>query len=285
MQWLRLYHDTITDEKWRVVANESGQPVGNVLAVWMSMLINASNSSERGTLEGWQDRYVAANLGYPTDAVRAIREAMQGVVLDGDRLSGWDNRQRASDDAGGRQRKTRERRETKPPGGGGHGGNGHDPEHSATTTECRATLPDCLATVAENPLRAQTPDSEKKEGGGGGAGAPEVASRVAELTRLPATDRNIATVKDWLAAGYDPDQDIYPAVAGALPTATSAIGHFAYFTGPIGRRHAARISPPSNVSYLPRAAGGRQVDPPMSKAGRDLMAALSNPNFDYGMRR
>jgi hypothetical protein len=175
MKWLRLYHDTITDPKWRLVANESGQPVGDVLAVWMSMLINASDSSERGTLEGWQDRYVAANLGYPTDAVRAIREAMQGVVLDGDRLTGWDGRQRASDDAGGRQRKTRERRGTKPPGGGGHGGNGHDPEHSATTTECRATFPDCPATVAENPLRAQTPDTESKkdtEAYASGAAAP-----------------------------------------------------------------------------------------------------------------
>lgn len=122
MQWLRLYHDTINDPKWRLVSNESGQPVGNVLAVWMSMLINASGSSTRGTLEDWQDRYVAAHLGYPTDAVRAIREAMQGVVLDGDRLSGWDKRQMASDTSAERMRRMRAKTAQNDGGGGGDGG-------------------------------------------------------------------------------------------------------------------------------------------------------------------
>jgi hypothetical protein len=162
MQWLRLYHDTINDPKWRVVANESRQPEANVLAVWMHMLVNASGAGERGTLDGWNDRIVAAGLGIPTDAVTAIRSAMQGLVLDGDKLTGWDKRQRASDDAGGRQRKTRERRETKPPGGGGHGGNGHDPEHSATVAGQTGNVARHSNGVAENPLRAQTPDLQKE---------------------------------------------------------------------------------------------------------------------------
>lgn len=167
MKWLRLYHDTITDHKWRVVANESRQPEANVLAVWMHMLINASDSSERGTLEGWNDVVVAAGLGIPTEAVTDIREAMQGWVLDGLRLTGWEKRQRQSDDAGGRQRKTRERREPKPPGGDG---NGHDPEHSATVGENAATVARQTENVARHSngvaglsLRAQTPDLEKKE--------------------------------------------------------------------------------------------------------------------------
>lgn len=123
MQWLRLYHDTITDPKWRVVANDSGQPEANVLAVWMHMMINASGASERGTLEGWNDRVVAAGLGIAADAVTAIRAAMQGLVLDGDRLTGWDKRQRqASDDAAARKAKSRAKQQgTTPPDDGNHG--------------------------------------------------------------------------------------------------------------------------------------------------------------------
>lgn len=285
MQWLRLYHDTPNDPKWRVVAVRSGQPVGNVLAVWMQMLVCASEAEERGILEGWDDETVAAVLGYPPAVVTVIRACMQGLVLDGDRLTGWDNRQRASDDAGGRQRKTRERRETKPPGGGGHGGNGHDPDHSATVARQTDNVARQTDNVATNPLRAQTPDLQKEEEGGG-TGAHEIAVLVGGLTGLTATKANVATVEEWLAKGYDPQQDVYPAVVKALPTAKTAPGTFAYFTQPIGRHHAARTAPPSNIAYLPRAAGGRQApSDAMSRGAQDLMAALSNPNFDYGMRR
>lgn len=128
MQWLRLYHDTINDPKWRVVSVRSRQPVGNVLAVWMQMLVCASVAKDRGTLEGWDDETSAAILGYDPEAVTAIREAMQGRVLDGLRLSGWDKRQRqGSDDAAERQRRSRASRQDQPPpddGNRGHGANG-----------------------------------------------------------------------------------------------------------------------------------------------------------------
>lgn len=109
MQWLRLYHDTITDPKWRVVANESEQTVATVLAVWMAMLCNASASNERGTLENWNDRIMGAALGVRSDAVAAVRAAMQGMVLDGDRLTGWVKRQREADDSATRTANYRKR--------------------------------------------------------------------------------------------------------------------------------------------------------------------------------
>lgn len=129
MKWLRLYHDTTTDPKWRLVSADSGQPVGTILSVWLEMLICASKAAERGTLEGWDDRVVAAHLGYRTDAVVSIRQAMQGVVLDGIRLTGWDKRQRqGSDDAAERQRRARANKQETPPddtgGGVHHGPNG-----------------------------------------------------------------------------------------------------------------------------------------------------------------
>lgn len=109
MKWLRLYHDTITDPKWRLVALDSGQPVSAVLAVWMSMLINASDADERGTLENWDDRVAGAAIDLRGDAVRAIREAMQGLVLNGMLLTGWEKRQRVTDDSSDRVRQYRER--------------------------------------------------------------------------------------------------------------------------------------------------------------------------------
>lgn len=130
MKWLRLYHDTPNDPKWRLVAVRSGQPVGNVLAVWMQMLVCASEAEQRGILEGWDDEIVAAMLGYPPSAVTAIRAGMQGLVLSGYELTGWDKRQReGSDDAAERKRRSRASKQEKTPptgSGGGHGPNGDD---------------------------------------------------------------------------------------------------------------------------------------------------------------
>lgn len=93
MQWCRLHHDTPTDPKWRTIARRSGQPVERIIAVWVFMLTNASASTERGTLEGWDDEDVAGALDVDPDDIAAIRNAMQGKTLDGDRLTGWDKRQ------------------------------------------------------------------------------------------------------------------------------------------------------------------------------------------------
>ncbi len=111
MDWLRWYHGTVTDPKWRVVATESEQPLAAVLAVWAAMLERASSNEARGTLEGWNDRVVAAALDLTPEAVRAIREAMDGLTVDGDDLPGWKRRQpkREDETATDRKRAQRER--------------------------------------------------------------------------------------------------------------------------------------------------------------------------------
>lgn len=131
MKWLRLYHDTITDPKWRVVAAESGQSEAVVLAVWVHMLVNASAAKARGTLEGWDDRFVGAAMGLKGDVVAAVREAMQGVTLDGMRLTGWDKRQKASDNVAERVRRHRNNKSGSPAPGGGSG-NGAAPHGNGT---------------------------------------------------------------------------------------------------------------------------------------------------------
>ena len=113
MQWLRLYHDAATDPKWRVIARRSGQPVVAVMALWMLMLVKASESEDRGRLGGWDDEDAAAALDMVPEQVCAIREAMQGKVLDGLRLTGWERRQpkreREDNTAAERKRQQRER--------------------------------------------------------------------------------------------------------------------------------------------------------------------------------
>jgi hypothetical protein len=97
MQWLRLYHDIANDPRLRAVGIRCGQPFVNVLGVWVHMLVNASQSPDRGTLHKWDDRIPAACLDLERDAVSAIREAMQGMLIDGGRLIEWDKRQVSSD--------------------------------------------------------------------------------------------------------------------------------------------------------------------------------------------
>lgn len=165
MQWLRLYHDTVLDPKWRLVALDSGQPLSAVLAVWMSLLINASASSDRGMLEGWDDRVAGAAIDLRGDAVAAIRQAMQGLVLDGDRLTGWDKRQRASDNVADRVKKHRGKAPETGPGGGSAKGAGQQPKRDGNGT---VTLQDSYVTLHPTnetlpPLRAQTSDLQKEE--------------------------------------------------------------------------------------------------------------------------
>lgn len=111
MDWVRLWHDLPTDPKWRVIAKRCGQPLAVVVAVYVYMLTNASKSPERGTLHGWDDEDVAMALDLDLSDVQSIRKTMQGKVLDGDRLTGWEKRQpkREDETAASRQQAKRER--------------------------------------------------------------------------------------------------------------------------------------------------------------------------------
>ncbi len=110
-QWVRLWEDMPTDPKWRVIARKSGQSIGNVIAVFNFMMVCAANATERGELVGWNDESVAAGLDLEESDILAIREAMQGRVLDGSKLIGWSKRQpKREDGAPERAREWRERK-------------------------------------------------------------------------------------------------------------------------------------------------------------------------------
>lgn len=112
MDWCRLWHDAPDDPKWRLIARKANVRVGDVWAVFTRMLVRASASGERGSIAGWDDEVEAIALDYEPHEVTAIREAMQGRILDGDRLSGWPKRQpkrERDDNSTDRVREHRER--------------------------------------------------------------------------------------------------------------------------------------------------------------------------------
>ena len=97
-QWLRLWHDMPTDPKWRTISKASGQRIGDVMAVYVHLLVCASNATERGRTQSFNSEDVASALDLDTEQVEQIITAMQGRVLDGDLLKGWENRQVARED-------------------------------------------------------------------------------------------------------------------------------------------------------------------------------------------
>ena len=109
--WVRLWHDMPTDPKWRSIARKSGQPLPCVIALFSLIMVNASsNSDNRGTLHNWDDEDASAALDMEPEDVSAIMVAMQGKVLDGDRLTGWEKRQPKREDGSAADRKRAQRK-------------------------------------------------------------------------------------------------------------------------------------------------------------------------------
>lgn len=91
-QWLRLWHDMPTDPKWRTIARHSKQPISLVQAVYLHLLVDASRNVTRGHATVTTEDLASA-LDVDDSAIQAVFDAMQGRVMDGMRLSGWDIRQ------------------------------------------------------------------------------------------------------------------------------------------------------------------------------------------------
>ena len=97
-QWLRLWHEMPADPKWRTIARASKQRIGDVMAVYLHLLVAGSTAPERGRTHSFNCEDVASALDLDTADVASIIEAMQTRVLDGDRLKGWDKRQPTRED-------------------------------------------------------------------------------------------------------------------------------------------------------------------------------------------
>lgn len=109
MNWLRWYHGTVTDPKWRVVAQKSKRPVAVVVAVWAAMLETASQSEPRGSIQSFNAEDIAAALDLTVDDVETVCNAMSGKVVDNSRLIAWDRRQPKREDPTSTERVQRHR--------------------------------------------------------------------------------------------------------------------------------------------------------------------------------
>lgn len=155
--WVRLWHDMPTDPKWRVIARKSGQPLVCVIAVFNLMMVNASgNAKERGTLSAWNNEDMAAALDLDADQVSAILDAMQGRVLDGDKLSGWQKRQPKREDNTASLRKASwlERKRTQE--------NAQEPPETETETDI-IPLREIIPPEAKKPVSVRSQKNEGEE--------------------------------------------------------------------------------------------------------------------------
>ena len=98
-QWLRLWHEMPNDPKWRTVARVSKQPISLVLAVFLHLMVDASRNVTRGHATVTQEDLASA-VDCDEEQIQAILGAMQGRVLDGMTLLGWDKRQPKREDSG-----------------------------------------------------------------------------------------------------------------------------------------------------------------------------------------
>jgi hypothetical protein len=108
--WLRLWHDMPNDPKWRTIARISSQPIPNVIAVYVHLLVEASaNATERGRTQPNAEDLGSA-LDIDCEGIRKILEAMEGRVIDHGLLTGWKVRQPEREDGSAeRARAWRER--------------------------------------------------------------------------------------------------------------------------------------------------------------------------------
>ncbi|HCL5312189.1 TPA: hypothetical protein N2G38_004566 [Salmonella enterica] len=125
--WLRLWHDMPNDPKWRTIARKSNQRIGDVISVYLHVLVNASsvtdtegntldndettcnagetqgnfhgNAAKRGRTKNLCADDIASSLDLDTEQVEQILAAMQGKVLDGDLVIGWAKRQPKREDS------------------------------------------------------------------------------------------------------------------------------------------------------------------------------------------
>lgn len=102
--WLRLWHDMPNDPKFRVIAKASGQPISLVIALYISLLVDASKNTESRGVTQCHDEDLAVTLDCDIAEIEQIKTAMQGRLLDGNTISGWDKRQPKREDSGGAER-------------------------------------------------------------------------------------------------------------------------------------------------------------------------------------
>jgi hypothetical protein len=109
VSWIKWHVGTVDDPKFRVVSRKSRVTVRDVVTVWASILECAGTADERGSIAGMDREAVTLSLELEQPVFEAILEAMQGRLLDGDRVKNWGKRQTQVVDPTAAERKRRQR--------------------------------------------------------------------------------------------------------------------------------------------------------------------------------
>jgi len=297
--WVRLWHDMPTDPKWRTIAKKSGQRIGDVIAVFNFMMVNASaNSKQRGAMKSFDIEDVASALDLEETDVKAILSAMQGKVLDGDKLSGWERRQPKRDDdstsrvAAYRERQASEKQKA-------------DELKIDDVTPCNALVTQCNAPETESETESDKKDVDDSASASAISENPEPdpeppkiensKKSKAELDDLEnrlteAASKSLSPVSAgllvlskplaWLEAGCDLELDILPAIRAASARASPrSIKSWAYFEGAVMQALANRTAP-IQKSEPQNANSGRSA-----KGENPLMAAIEKHKSRFAAER
>jgi hypothetical protein len=185
-----------TDPKWRVIAKKSGRPLSEVLSVFMLLMTNASaNATERGRTQRWSHEDAAAALDMQTEDVKAIYDAMQGKVLDGEQLTGWEKRQPKREDSSAERAKAwRERNRTQP--------NAEERPDPYPDSKCSTSLP-----LEQEAPREEVEKLVSAGMGRGGEVSTEARRKVAAKLAIGNADPLVALYHGWQRskAARDPD--------------------------------------------------------------------------------
>ena len=156
-QWLRLWHDMPNDPKWRTIARVSKQSIPSVMCVYLHVLVDASsNATERGRTQSINCEDIATALDLETDQVEAILVAMQGRVLEGDQVAGWDKRQPLREDGAAERAKVWREEQKKKKNAPAQ------PQTNANATE-REQTPDKDTEEDKDKSKNQEQDAPKKQ--------------------------------------------------------------------------------------------------------------------------
>lgn len=110
--WFRSWHGAPTDPKWLGIARKANVAPGIAVAVAWALMDRASQSEDRGSIEGYDADGLACFFGCEPEQVEAIIAAMidKAMIADG-RLTSWERRQpKREDDSSKRVREHRERK-------------------------------------------------------------------------------------------------------------------------------------------------------------------------------
>jgi hypothetical protein len=100
MEWLRWWHGTVNDPKFRWVAGRAGVGLADVLAVWAVCLEHASASPLRGSIVGIDCDATDSHFGFTEGHTASIIAAFQakGITDPDGWIRRWEDRQPKRED-------------------------------------------------------------------------------------------------------------------------------------------------------------------------------------------